>query len=112
MDPTSSSIFVQHFPDLTVLTLQDERIVDEGQIREIERSVMLVVEQARRLNMTLDFCNVRFLSSAFLGLLIKIHKKMCERKGHLQLCNVDPNIYKVFQITQLNKVFDISQKQD
>ena len=110
MDPTKSRIFVEHTPDVTIVTLHDERILHEEQIREIEKSVMVIVEQARRLNMALDFCNVKFLSSAFLGLLVKIHKKTCERKGHLRLCNVDPSIYKVFEITRLDKVFDISQK--
>jgi anti-sigma B factor antagonist len=64
--------------------------------------------QAKRQNLVLDFSNVEFFSSAVLGLLIKVHKKICERKGHLKLSNVKPDVYKVFEITRLNKVFDIS----
>jgi len=48
------------------------------------------------------------LTAAFLGLLVKIHKRICERGGHLELCNIDPQIYKVFKITKLNEVFNIS----
>jgi anti-sigma B factor antagonist len=110
MDPANAKIFVQHMPDVTIVTLNDERILEEQEIREIEKSILVVVEQARRLNMILDFCYVKSMSSGFLGLLVKIHKKMCERKGHLQLCNLDPNLYKIFEITQLSKVFDISKK--
>jgi anti-anti-sigma factor len=112
MDPTKSKIFVEHTQDVTIVTLNDERILHDEQIKEIEKSIMLVVEQARRLDMILDFCYVKFMSSSFLGLLVKIHKKMCERKGRLQLCNVDPNLYKIFEITQLNKVLDISRQSD
>ena len=110
MDPTKSKIFVEHTPDVTIVTLNDEKILEDEQMKEIEDSIMVVVRQARRLNMILDFCHVRFMSSSFLGLLVKIHKKMCDRKGRLRLCNVDPNLYKIFEITQLSKIFDISKK--
>ncbi|MHC4497097.1 MAG: STAS domain-containing protein [Planctomycetota bacterium] len=56
----------------------------------------------------MDFCNVKFMTSAFLGLLVKVHKRLREREGHLKLRHIDPNIYKAFEITQLTKVFDIS----
>jgi anti-anti-sigma factor len=101
MDPAESKIFIQHGVDATIVTFHDEEILEERQIKELEDSIMPTVEQAQRKNLMLD-------SSAFLGLLIKIHKKICERKGHLKLCNISPNIYKVFEITQLNKIFDIS----
>jgi anti-sigma B factor antagonist len=112
MEPTNSKIFVHHIEDTTVVTFNDEKILEPEYIKELEESIMLVLEQARRLNLVLDLCNVKFMSSAVLGLLIKIHKKTCDRKGHLELCNMDPKIYTVFKTTRLDKVFDISQKQD
>jgi anti-anti-sigma factor len=111
MDPTNSKIFVEHTPDTTIITLIDEKILAPEYLKELEELVLSVVEQARRQHLTLDFCNIKFLSSAVLGLLVKIHKKMCERKGQLKLCNISPDIYKVFEITRLNKVFDISLRQ-
>ncbi|HUT29491.1 MAG TPA: STAS domain-containing protein [Sedimentisphaerales bacterium] len=108
MDVTDSKIFVHHTEDETIVTLNDEKILQPEHIKEFEDSIMLIVEQGRRLNLALDFCHVKFMSSSFLGLLIKIHKRMCERKGRLRLCNISPDIYKVFEITRLDKVFDIS----
>jgi anti-sigma B factor antagonist len=108
MEPTESKIFVEHHPDVTIITFMHEDVLTEEYIKGLEESIMSVVEQARRQNVVLDFGNVRFLSSAVLGLLIKVHKKICERKGRLELCNISPNIYKVFEITRLNKVFEIS----
>ena len=69
---------------------------------------MLVVEEAKREDMMLDFCNVKFMTSAVLGLLVKVYKRVRERGGHLMLRHIDPSIYKVFEITQLNGVFGIS----
>jgi anti-sigma B factor antagonist len=68
---------------------------------------MSVVEQAERINLILDFCNVRFLSSAVLGLLISVSKKVYERDGQFRLCNINPRIYEIFKITRLTKIFDI-----
>ena len=58
--------------------------------------------------MVLNFANVKFMTSAMLGLLVRVHKKVLERGGQIELRNMDSNIHKVFEITQLTKVFDIS----
>lgn len=110
MDPMKSKMFVQHVTDTTIITFNDARIVEPEYIKDLEECIMVVLDQARRLDLVLDFCNVEFMSSALLGLLVKIHKKVCERKGRLQLCNISPNLYKVFEITRLDRVFDISRR--
>ncbi|MHC4664856.1 MAG: STAS domain-containing protein [Planctomycetota bacterium] len=109
MYPINSKISVEWDDDVTIVRLNDQLILREEHIREIEESIMPLVEQARCPNLMLDFCRVKSLSSAFLGLLVKIHKRMCERKGNLRLCNINRGIYKAFKITKLNKVFDISR---
>ncbi len=108
MEPNNSAISVQHGVDTTFVTFKDMEILDEESIKALEKSIMPIVEEAEYENLLLNFCNVQFMSSAFLGLLVKIHKRICERGGHLQLRNIDPELYKVFKITKLNKVFDIS----
>jgi len=108
MEPVDERIFVQHGVDVTFVTLNDEEILEEQHVKELEEEIMFVIEEAKRENMMLDFCNVKFMTSAFLGLLVKIHKRIRERGGCLKLRHIDPTIYKVFEITQLTKVFDIS----
>ena len=70
---------------------------------------MPIIEQAPTPNIVLDFVNVRFLSSAVLGLLIRISKKVYQKNGKLRLCSIYPKIFEVFKITRLDKVFDIYQ---
>jgi len=100
-------ISVEYAENATIITFTDERILEERDIQALHESVMCVVEQAEQMNLILDFHNVRFLSSAVLGLLIRVSKKVYERQGRLRLCNIDPKIYEIFRITRLNKVFDI-----
>jgi len=59
------------------------------------------------IKLILDFGNVQYLSSAILGLLIRISKRIYENDGLLRLCNINPKIYEIFKITLLTKTFDI-----
>ncbi|HUT30798.1 MAG TPA: STAS domain-containing protein [Sedimentisphaerales bacterium] len=110
MCPFKSSISVRQDNDVTVVTLNDGQILREDHIKQIEDSIMPLTEEGRCPNLMLDFCNVEYMSSAFLGLLVKMHKRMCHREGRLTLRNVNRRIYQAFKITRLNKVFDISRK--
>lgn len=102
-------VSVEYIDNATVVTLADEKILEEKDIRALQESIMSVVEQAEQINLVLNFSNVRFLSSAVLGLLIRISKKVYENNGQLRLCNIDPKIHEIFKITRLTKIFDIYQ---
>jgi len=105
-------ISVEYAENATIVAFTDEKILEETDVRALQESIMSVVEQAERINLILDFRNVRFLSSAVLGLLIKISKRVYEREGQLRLCSISPKIYEVFKITRLTKVFDIYEDVD
>ncbi len=100
-------VSVEYGENATIVTFADEKILEEKDVQALQESIMSVIEQAERINLILDFCNVRFLSSAVLGLLIRISKKVYERDGQLKLCSIAPKIYKIFKITRLTKIFDI-----
>jgi anti-sigma B factor antagonist len=100
-------ISVEYAGNATIMRFTDEKILEEQDIKALTESIMSVIEQAERINLILDFGNVRFLSSAVLGLLIRISKRIYEREGQLGLCNINPRIYEIFKITRLTKTFDI-----
>ena len=58
-------------------------------------------------DLVLDFSSAGFLSSAALGKLITLDKKVRAAGGSLKLRNVPPEIYEVFRITRLNRFFEI-----
>jgi anti-sigma B factor antagonist len=55
----------------------------------------------------LNFSSVDFLSSAALGKLITLEKRVRANNGVLKFSNIRPEIYEVFTITKLNRLFDI-----
>ena len=107
MEPIKPRINVKYAENATIATFTSENILEEKDIQALRESIMSVIEQTEQINLILDFCNVRFLSSAVLGLLIRISKKIYERDGQLRLCNINPKIHEVFKITRLTKIFDI-----
>ncbi len=107
MAKIKSRVSVEYTDNATIVTLADEKILEEKDIRALQESIMSVIEQTGPINLVLNFSNVRFLSSAVLGLLIRVSKKVYERDGQLRLCNIDPKIHEIFKITRLTKIFDI-----
>jgi len=93
--------------DVSVVTFRDRKILDEAAIQELGTELFALVEVDNRKALLLDFAGVEFLSSAALGKLITFDRKVKNSKGRLKMCGVAPGILEVFQITKLNKVFDI-----
>jgi anti-sigma B factor antagonist len=98
---------VSEVGDVTVVRFVDRKILDEANIQELGVELFQLVEEENCKKLLLNFSNVDFLSSAALGKLITLDKKVKAHDGKLKLSNIRPEIYEVFAITKLNKLFDI-----
>ena len=87
----------------------DRNILDEANIQSIGEEISGLIDAEPNPKLLLSFANVDHLSSAALGTLITINNKVKSREGQLRLTNIDPQIYEVFVITKLNKLFDIHE---
>lgn len=105
--PTHKRIDVSKVGDVTVVKFVDKKILDEAGIQELGSELFSLVEHDNRRSIVLNFDNVDFLSSAALGKLITLDRKVKSAQGRLKMCGIRPEILEVFQITKLNKVFDI-----
>jgi anti-sigma B factor antagonist len=112
MTQMNPRITVSYEDTATIVTFTDEKILEEKDVRQLEQSLASLIEQAEGIVLVLDFSNVRFMSSAVLGLLIKVSKRVYEREGKLALCAIGPKIYEIFKITRLTKIFDIYKDAD
>ncbi|MGD9689294.1 MAG: STAS domain-containing protein [Phycisphaerales bacterium] len=88
---------------------RDRNILDEANIQQIGEEIRAIIEKEPKPRLLIDFKDVDHLSSAALGTLIIINNKLKTLDGQLRLCNIDPQIYQVFVITKLNKIFDIHE---
>ena len=108
MEQGQPRIEVEYGLDVTFVTFTEEKILEEEQIKELREALEAVIEKNENKKLILNFVNVKFMTSAVLGLLVRVHKKVVELGGTLQLSNLNSNLQRVFEITQLTKVFDIS----
>lgn len=102
---TPARLLIQPIRDVTVVNFQDASILDTAVVDEIGRALYELVDAQARRKLILDFTNVRFLSSSALGVLITLKKKSSAIKGDVVLCSMRPELKKVFEITNLNKMF-------
>jgi anti-sigma B factor antagonist len=98
---------VKNSDGVTVVEFADRKILDEPAISEIGDELYKLVAGTKGARLLLNFKNVEHLSSAALGVLIKLNKLVCEHHGRLKLSNITPPIFEVFKITRLNKIFEI-----
>ena len=58
-------------------------------------------------NILIDGEKLEYMDSTGLGVLISLLKKTKSNNSKISLTNLKPNIYKLFDITGLNNVFEI-----
>jgi anti-sigma B factor antagonist len=98
---------IQEIGDVTVVAFTDRKILDEQNIQNIGEQLYSLVDDAGRRKVVLNFGKVEYLSSAALGKLITLNKKLQAAGGRLALCSIASEIFEVFVITGLQKVFKI-----
>jgi anti-anti-sigma factor len=103
---------VEQVANVTVVNFLDKRILDEPTIQAIAEQLFSIVDDSGKRELLLNFSNVEYLSSAALGKLINLHKKLSGLQGKLAMCNVIPQIFEVFAITRLDKIFKIFPNED
>jgi anti-sigma B factor antagonist len=105
-DAPSPVAVVNHGP-IRIVEFVQSKILDEANIAEIGTRVGEVIESEHRPRLLLDFRNVDHLSSAALGMLINANNRVREKNGELRLCDIKRQIFEVFTITKLDKLFRI-----
>ncbi len=111
MNQAEPKIRIEYEGKVTIAILTEEKILQEVDIQGLENSIMALIEEISGINLIINLCNIKFLTSSALGLLIHVLKKMHETGGKLKLCSIDPKILEVFTITRLDKVFEIYDSQ-
>lgn len=106
---SESRLRVSDNDGVTLVEFVDRNILDEANIQAINEEITSQIEKSDSPRLLISFANVDHLSSAALGALITINNKIREKTGELHLANIDPQIYEVFVITRLNKLFNIHE---
>ena len=93
--------------EIRMIFVDVPRLVDQAAIDQCHREITELLDKTEEKHVLLHFGRVAFMSSSALGMLVRLHKKCKEYEISLKLCNISPDIYQVFKITGLDKVFSI-----
>lgn len=78
--------------------------VNSTGFREIVQSEL----RLRHQNIELDLSEIRFMDSQGLGALIGLQNRLAKREGGLKVVNPAPQARKIFELTQMGRVFEIT----
>lgn len=112
MATEASRLRIKKVGDVTQVEFIDRNILDEANIQLIGEELTSIIEASPRPKLLISFTNVDHLSSAALGTLITVNNRVKQSAGQLRLSDIDPQIYEVFVITKLNKLFKILPSRD
>ncbi len=87
---------------IVVLPVGDIDIVTSPDFKDV---VMNMFEDSSHI--LIDGEKLEYMDSTGLGVLISLLKKTRSNNSKISLTNLKPNIYKLFDITGLNNVFEI-----
>ena len=107
MEASSSKLMSNVQQGVTVVRFTDAKVIDQRNINLIGSELSGLVEKSGVRKMLVNMENVQYLSSAVLGKLISLAKELRMNTGVLKLCCIAAPIFEVFEITRLDKVFDI-----
>jgi anti-sigma B factor antagonist len=100
---------VERNADALVVHFLDQRIHADDAITGLGMEVYAVADRPDCRKLVLNFSDVEFLSSAMLGKLVIVKRKVSEKSGVLRLCEMCPNIRLIFKLTCLDQILDIRE---
>ena len=112
MAQSSSLIRVREQDGVKRIEFLERNILDEANIQQIGEEIGRIVDGQERPRVLINFHNVDHLSSAALGTLITIRSHILSKDGQLRLSDINPQIYSIFKITKLAKLFSIHDTAD
>ena len=94
---------------IRTILIRDERLVDPALLSRLFDDINEELGRSDEDRLIIDFSAVQFMASSALGKIVQLQKKSKEYKVKLKLSGISPEIYEVFKITKLHKMFDIAK---
>lgn len=91
--------------DIAIVNFNLRKVLHESDIQQLGNQLWRLVDELGLKKILLNWGNVEYYSSAGLGKLITLNKKVKDAGGQLVFCNVNQYIFEVFEITKLNYLF-------
>lgn len=103
----SESLIIEIDGEVSALRFKDPSMLDALAIQRIGKELTEVIETAETKKIAINFEGIRFLSSEALRVLLGLRSKADKAGRKVALCGIRADLLRVFQLTNLDKVFTI-----
>jgi anti-anti-sigma factor len=90
-------------------------VVSISAMTEVERISQLMRQALHHhhpRHLVVDFSGVQFFSSRMLGFLVEVWRRLREESGTVTITGINPQLTRVFRITNLDKLFSFYETTD
>ena len=112
MSRSQGGLVIQKFTDIHIIEFVENSVLDQVRIEQIRNELDQLVEKAGLPKIVISFEGVNHISSAVLGVLMSLDKKVKAKKGELRLSHISPSIRQVFTLTRLDKILKVFNTTD
>lgn len=95
-----------------VISFKGSSLADSTGISSVWGQIKAFLSQRRPSGVVVDFSQVKFFSSQVLGMLVDIRSLVKVYGGEVAISSIEPHLYRVFEITNLDKLFNFFPDKD
>ncbi len=92
---------------VTVLRFKQQRFYDVDKIEELSASLLQFADGFQGNKVVLNLAGVNYFSSAAIGVLIRLSKRLAQKKVKLCLCELQSMVAEIMFLQRLHLVFNI-----
>ena len=100
-----NEILINTQDEIAVVTFLNSSISDTEKISAAAKHIESFISQNQTKKIVFDFSEVKFFCSRVLGMLLEIRSKLNGSGGQVVISAINPQLYRVFKITNLDKIF-------
>jgi anti-sigma B factor antagonist len=101
-----SHLIINRQGPVTIVGFDQSVILDTYHIDQVSKQLFGLIDDQNSRRIILDFATIKMLSSQTLGVLIKMKRKLDELGGKMVISGIDPRLYRVFKVTNLQSIFE------
>jgi len=107
--PGRYRLFVLKYKGIHHIQFLQEHILGDETVSSFIGEVGKIVKTSPSPRILLDFYNVNRMASRMIGKILNVHLASVAYGGKLVLCSIQPELARIFQITQLDRVVHITK---
>ena len=98
------SLLIQTYDGIILAEVLAERVLDAPVINAIGADLLAQMDRHARPSLVLDIGKVGYISSAMIGKLVAVSKRITAHRGRMAICGAKPTLMPIFKMVQLDKL--------